>query len=501
MINKLVNMRFLEDERDKRSASFLSAILLLLLVILALSLGLGLGYLDSYTASLAVLTFLCITLVIALRKDELTAVLIIAVHLYVDWYLGLKFVGLALTVVLLTVLFLSRSPQQIWAIPRTRWLWLLFLCLAIFPALHGYTLSEGFTYYVTVFLAAFLFFWSGLVIAQNITSVRRFLKLLAALSAILALHTLIQSKTGFVLLASANVTQYLEQVSNYQLFSASGIIRAGSFFINPDWNGTFFATMLFIPIGLFIESSSSREKLLYGVETLLMILGLLASYSTGAWIASIVALLVFLTLLGNMRSRLLLLSGLLLTIAAIVVLFPAQIGYQLRHITANSGFALRFAAWQTAIRVIQAFPLTGLGLGLYAYLYRAEPFRSAAQYMKLAHPHNSYLEIGAMAGLPVLFMFTILLLVALWCALRNWQRADTSTRSLFAGSIAAIVALSVNSFSINGWTLAPLAALGWLILGIISSPLVAKSLQMSQAEHQSGDNEGTPSIDEKDQVS
>jgi O-antigen ligase len=134
-------------------------------------------------------------------------------------------------------------------------------------------------------------------------------------------------------------------------------------------------------------------------------------------------------------------------------------------------------AWQTALEVIKAFPWTGIGLGLYAYLYRAEPFRVRAQYRPLAHPHDAYLEIGAMSGLPVLVLFLLLLALILWFALRNWARADKATRSLLAGGIAAIVALSANSVSINGWTLAPLTSLGWLILGLISSPLLTKKLR------------------------
>lgn len=477
MINKLVNTRPLEEESSPKNVARFPVILFLLPGMLVLALGLGLGYLDSLSISTAMLAVLSMTLVILFRRDELTVALIIATHLYVDWYLGLQLVALVLTPLLLLILFLDRSSQRIWTIPHTYGLWFVLLGLSIFPALRGYSLKDGGVYYLTVFLAAFLFFWLGIVVAQNISNVRLVLKFLAALSALIALHTLIQSTTGIVLFASTNATQHLEQVSNYQLSAANGIIRAGSFFINPDWSGTFFAMVLFLPIGLFFESSQPREKILYGVEIFLIFLALLASYSTGAWIASLVALVIFLMLFGNVRSRLLLFAGFLLVIGALVVFFPAQFSSQLRHVTSAGSFPIRFAAWQTAIRVIRAFPFTGIGLGLYAYLYRAEPFRVAAQYMKLAHPHNAYLEIGTMAGLPVLLIFLLLLLVALWRAVHNWKLADARTRSLFAGSIAALVALSINSISINGWTLAPLASLGWLILGMSSSPSIRKSLQ------------------------
>jgi len=50
--------------------------------------------------------------------------------------------------------------------------------------------------------------------------------------------------------------------------------------------------------------------------------------------------------------------------------------------------------------------------------------------------------------------------------LHNRALLNTETRVLLSAGIAAIVALSVNSFSINAWTLPPLAAAGWIILGV-----------------------------------
>jgi len=71
-------------------------------------------------------------------------------------------------------------------------------------------------------------------------------------------------------------------------------------------------------------------------------------------------------------------------------------------------------------------------------------------------------------------VFLALLLFALWQAWRNWIQVDKDTRCLLGGGIATIVALSVNSVSINGWTLPPLAAIGWLVLGAISSFMIIR---------------------------
>ncbi len=205
-----------------------------------------------------------------------------------------------------------------------------------------------------------------------------------------------------------------------------------------------------------------------------MSIALLFTYSIGAWIGALAGILVFLLFTG--RGRYLILIPILIVIVGIIliIVFPSEVNLQFQHASSPQEVSLRVGAWQTALQVIKAFPLTGIGLGLTNYLQRTDLYRVPAQYEPLAHPHNSYLELGAMAGLPVLFVFLALLLYAMWLAWHNWMQVDADTRLLLGGGIAAVIALSVNSLSINGWTLPPLAAIGWLILGAISSPLLAE---------------------------
>src|SRR5437588_5064554 len=120
-----------------------------------------------------------------LRHDELAATGIIAVHLYVDWYLGLAFVAQILTLGLLLIIFLNRSTHRPWEKPRALWLWILFLALAIIPATHGITLRDSAYYYFNVIFNALLVFWLGLAIAQDAASVRRLFQMLSIFAALL----------------------------------------------------------------------------------------------------------------------------------------------------------------------------------------------------------------------------------------------------------------------------------------------------------------------------
>ena len=424
---------------------------------------------------------LLIAIIVILRQDEIVATLIIAVQLYIDSYLGFHFVSQVMALVLLVIFFLTRSPQHPWVEPRALWLWGLFLALAILPAIRGATnLFDAAFYYPNIILGALLMCWLGTVISRDSASIQRLFKLLAGLGTLIAIHTIIQAVTGTYLLATQSEEAFLAGVSNYQL-AGSDAHRAGSFFIDPNWDGTFLAMMLFLPLGLFFKSSSFPGKVLYLTEMFLMLLALLFTYSTGAWIATCAAFIVFVIFVGRAYNRVLLVLFLAVTATVLIVGFPSQIALLLQHASNPYEALLRLGAWQTGIRVIAAFPLAGVGLGLRVYEARANPYRVPAQYIPLVHPHDSYLEIGAMAGLPVLIVFIALLLFSLWQALHNWIRADAQTRSLLCGGIAAVVALSVNSVSINGWTLPPLAALGWMIAGTISSPLISRQLNCQVA--------------------
>ena len=482
MIRGVIGSRAIVEERRWRavllsSPLMLAGVIALLLggVLIAVLMGGVYGKLGLYAGE-AVIGTLSMIVILLLRQDELAVTVVFAVNLYVDWYLGVPYVWLLMTLALLYIFYLARSPQRPWIEPGVLWLWVLFLGLAIFPAIQGaLTPRDTYIYYPSIVFGAFITFWLGSLLARNTTTVRRLFKILAGFGVLIAVHTIIQRTTGITLLGSSRVDAYIASESNYQLIGTNlGVDRAGSFFVQPDFNGIFFAMMIFLPLGLFVESSSFLGKVLYLAETILMLPALLFTYSASSWIAFIAGVVVFVAVVGRWSYRVLIL--LLIAVAAIVVLvgFPSEVSLLLEHASDAKELMDRTALWQTAIRVIQAFPLTGIGLGHLAYLLRAEPYRVPTQSIPIDHPHNSYLEWAAMAGLPVLFVFLALLSFALWQTLRNWARADVRTRTLLGAGLAAVIALSFNSWSNQGWTLSPLAALGWLILGVISSPLLTK---------------------------
>src|SRR6266702_676218 len=424
-----------------------------------------------------IIAVVILTFVIVQRQDEIMVMLIIAVHLYVDWYLVYHLVAFVLAILLIGLFYLTRSPERPWVSPPALHLWLVFLILAAFPAAKGaLTLRDLLLYYPAIVFGALLTFWLGALLARNALSVRRLFQALSFFGALIAIHTIIQNTTGKTLFGSARADAYLLTVLNHTLAPGLNVTRSGSFFNEQNWNGTFLAMMFFLPLGLFVESSSIRAKMIYLAEALVMLPALLFTYSTASWSSLFVGMIFFIILIGRASHRIQFVVS--ITIAALIlfIFFNSQIILQFQHSTNAQDLASRFALLQTAWRIIQANPLTGIGLGHANYFLLAAPYRVPMDYTPLDPPHNSYMAWAAMAGLPVLFVFLALLGTGIWLTIQNWIKADAQTRSLLGGGLALINALSFNSWSNDCWTLPPLAAIGWLILGAISSPILKKSL-------------------------
>jgi O-antigen ligase len=454
-------------------------------LLVALLLGTAIGVFN-IVYGLAVVGVLIIAIILLLRWDELMVVLIIAVHIVVDWYLALRLVSLPMGLVLLFACYFGRSTNHPWVKPKSLWLWGLFLTLTIYPAIKGGSFSfyDAYTFYPGLIFGAFMMFWLGNIVAKDIATLRRVFQFLSALAVLIAIHTIIQAMTGKFLLETARTEASLAQNLNFQLAQDLGakISRAGSFFEHPDSNGAFFAFSFFLPLGLFTESKMLWTRLIYLMEMLLILTALMFTYSNAAWIAVFAGILAFMFLAGRKRYSLLIL--LLLAAATVIVFtfFPSQLALQLSHATYQHGFSLHIGVAQTAVRVIEAFPLFGVGLSSQAYLIYEEPFRVPAQTVPQVDPNNAYLQWGAMAGIPVMLVFLLLLIYVYWFAWRNWKIADIGYRPLLGGGMTALIVLSINSLFLTGWTDSDgIATLGWLVAGLVSSPLIGRYLRQQSA--------------------
>jgi O-antigen ligase len=448
----------------------------LLVLPVALVLGVVIGALNPlYTLLFS--GALLLVIIYMLRLDAPIAAAIVAVHIVIDAFMGFAIYqpALLLALGLLTVCYLGRSSDRPWTAPNLYWLWLPFLLLMIVPTLEGgaFSLTNSIGYYLPIVLSGFVMFWIGNLLGKDEASIRFAFQCIAMMAAILSIHTIIEATTGVFLLKSLGKASAATATFTLD----TGNSRLGSFFLNPNGNGMFLATSFFLPLGLFLESKSFWGKLISLGEMLLILLALTETYSTGSWLATFGALLVFIVLVGRLRDSVVLSVVIAFIAAAGYVILSDKIAAQLAHASDQSDTSLHLATWQTALRVTLAYPWFGVGIGNQAYLNLSEPLRVAAQTKPLQEPDNTYLQWGATSGIPVMLIFLALLGSVFVSAWRNWLKVDVRYRVLFAAGIASLLALSINSLTADGWT-SPIDMpfLGWLIAGIVTSPLLGRRL-------------------------
>src|SRR5262249_17641211 len=161
------------------------------------------------------------------------------------------------------------------------------------------SLLDTLYYYPNVLTAALITFWMGTLVARDAGRLYRLFLVLATFATGIGVHTLITAGTGVMWFASTRVTPYGDAY-RYPM-GRSGLYRFGSFFTDPNWNGSFLGLMLFIPLGLFAASRGWLAKTLFLAEAALLSFALLFTFSAGAWISSSVGMVLFLLLVGRHR--------------------------------------------------------------------------------------------------------------------------------------------------------------------------------------------------------
>ena len=194
---------------------------------------------------------------------------------------------------------------------------------------------------------------------------------------------------------------------------------------------------------------------------ILLLIGLYASQSRGAWLGAVAALAV----VGSARSRraAVVFSGLVVVIALLLALgvsgwLPASItqrfadalpAFSLPNLAtaevtdANFPAIERLAHWQAALDMWRDHILLGVGFGNYPVVYPAYAIGRWRE--PLGHAHNFYLNVAAETGLLGLLAYGLLGLSAARLAWQAMRGAQGWWRALAVGALGSLVHLTVHN--------------------------------------------------------
>jgi O-antigen ligase len=231
--------------------------------------------------------------------------------------------------------------------------------------------------------------------------------------------------------------------------------------------------------------------------------GIFLSLSRGGLVA-LGALLIAGTLFAG-RWRLAITAMLVAVVAGGILYFTQLAPLPARErVTTASGGSGRTDLWTVGWRMVQAHPVTGVGVGNFQavsanYVLQPGSFQRADLIFSNAPKvtHNTYLEVMAEMGVPGLLLFMAAIVSCLTCALRAariWEtRGDAAIEALARGVFLGLIGMLVADFFISDMyskLLWVMLALGPAMLAIARSETDSRDLapagQQVLAERASG---------------
>lgn len=272
-------------------------------------------------------------------------------------------------------------------------------------------------------------------------------------------------------IAAYGVAQIVLDLGGVQ---SGDVTRATAFYTHPNNLALYLERTLLLTLGVIVVRPRFVPMwLLAGVQ----LVGLLATFSRGAMLGVAVGVAVVLVFMGAWKWILALGAGGVVAVGTALLIFPDR----LLDVGGDGEEPTRFFIWRSAIRMIEEFPIFGVGPDQFLYQYSrrfVEPAGWPERYT--SHPHNIILDTWLRLGVVGLAAFVVLGIGVIWLIQRN--SAAIRTDSWAIGAIAALFGGFAHAMVDNGFFLPDLAVLTWLFVILIATVPHIVRLSVSPAE-------------------
>lgn len=223
------------------------------------------------------------------------------------------------------------------------------------------------------------------------------------------------------------------------------------------------------PSTLVIDVVPRRwQQVALPLAAVIICLGVLVSWSRGAWLGLAAALLVVFLAHARRAAPILILTvaagALVVAGFGLAELLPPSINARIgdlgsylgivdvaRTEVTDASFAVveRLAHWQAAINMWTDHPWLGVGPGNYAVAYEA--YRLPRWQDALGHAHNVYLNVAGESGVLGLLSYLVLWFASIWQALRGSASNRRFAAAVGAGVLGGLVHATVHNVFDNLW--------------------------------------------------
>lgn len=291
-------------------------------------------------------------------------------------------------------------------------------------------------YYYATALLIFLF-----AVAQPDENKKKIIRIMVFTGFIISILAIYQYFFGFKHLLS-----YLSKEDASNAFALDYIATHRVFFpfVTPNLLAGYL--IMILPLTLTIEK---KEKWIF---LALISTALLLTRSLGAFLSLFMGFFIYFCLEGKIgKRRITFLWGILIVI---IIGFILRTWGQEPHTQPFFSSLMRFNYWRDTLEIINAHPLTGVGLGNFNLL-------------QSRYAHNSYLQICAEMGIPALLSFIWLAFFIVRSALANIGKLPYQERSKWI--FVAMTIFLIHNLVDFTFFLPEVVSFWWLISGLIIS--------------------------------
>jgi len=249
---------------------------------------------------------------------------------------------------------------------------------------------------------------------------------------------------------------------------------------------------LILPVVLGIAAGTRRKLWKLGATTACILIGgaLLMTTCRSSWLGFITALGFFGVLsvvfvlkfqsFATHKHEMIVTPAIILAALGIFVFFTQSGGditkraATVQSIQNDDSVKDRFKLWNVGMKVLEARPLTGWGVGTYALAQ--QPFNPESRSREIIlqmgpslseSPHNFYIQLAAEQGLVGLALYLSILAMFFYRGVRALPRMDRGLRQFtLIGCLAAIAGQCVDGIANPGYAYPEVSTFVWLILGM-----------------------------------
>jgi len=281
-------------------------------------------------------------------------------------------------------------------------------------------------------------------------------------------HGILVFLFGAALAVLSGLSQYflgIEFLRGSSIYIADGGIRAiSSSFVHYNSYAGYLVVVLPLILGFLLENDFRGLKAAgLSVFSLLAVFTFVLTFSRGGWLALTCA---FIFMAFVSRKHLIRLLPILCLVAIFLFFYP-PVQERVLFSFSTTGDNNRFRYWTTALQMIKAHPLLGIGLG--TFMGKFSEYSSVL--LSPAYAHNCYLQIWAETGMFSFFSFIGFVGAIVYLGIR---KLFDSRNSLLLGLLSGVVGFLVQSFfEVNLYSLR-LAVLFWIWVGLVSACVYRK---------------------------